>query len=33
VLLETLVWTVAVEVTLVRAEHGTSVALVVDQHP
>jgi hypothetical protein len=33
VLAETLVWTVVVEVALVRAEHGTSVAIVVDQHP
>jgi hypothetical protein len=27
------VWTVVVEVTFVRAEHGTGVALVTDQHP
>jgi hypothetical protein len=32
-LVEALMWTVVVEVTLVGAEHGTGVALVVDQHP
>jgi hypothetical protein len=33
VLIEALVWTVVVEMALVDAEHGTGVALVVDQHP
>jgi hypothetical protein len=33
VLVEALVWTVVVEVTLVRAENHTSVALIIDQHP
>ncbi len=33
VLVEALMRTVLVEVALVGAEHGTGVALVVDQHP
>jgi hypothetical protein len=33
VLIETLVWTVIVEVKLVRAKHDMGVALVVNQHP
>src|SRR4051812_40145273 len=33
VLVEALMWTMVVEVALVGAEHGTGVALVVDQHP
>jgi hypothetical protein len=33
VLVQALVWTVVVEVPLVRAEHGTNPVLVVDQHP
>jgi hypothetical protein len=32
-LVEALMWTVIVEVTLVRAEDGTGMTLVVDQHP
>jgi hypothetical protein len=32
VLTQALMWTVVVEVTLARAEHGTSVAVVVDQY-
>jgi hypothetical protein len=32
-LVEALMWPVIVEVTLVRAEHSTSMTLVVDQHP
>jgi hypothetical protein len=32
-LVETLVWTLVVEVTLVNAQHGTGMTLVVDQHP
>ena len=33
VLIETLMWTVIVEVTLVGAQHSTGVTIVVDQHP
>jgi hypothetical protein len=32
-LAEALMWTVFVEVTLVGAEHSTSMTLVIDQHP
>jgi hypothetical protein len=32
VLVETLVWTVLVEVAFVLAEHGAGVPLVVDEH-
>jgi hypothetical protein len=31
-LIETLVWTVVVEVVLILGEHGTGVTLVVDQY-
>src|SRR4051794_27750085 len=33
VLVETLMWTVIVEVAPVGVQHGTGVALVADQHP